>query len=384
MTHFDPSRCDLCGHAEATTFSMPIARSMRSDQVIQDRPLVKRVCTRCGLAREGTSLTNLDAVYADEYAVAPGDYVFYTPTGPRSRGEVFATWFVDAFGASPWLSAKRVLEIGAGSGAVMAPLQRRFPQARFEGLELCRASATAARTAGHEVHAVDVHDWNAGPYDIIYAVAVLEHVPSPTKFLARLRDLLAPGGLLFLTQPTQNVASYDILFNDHLHHFHSDHLIGYANKLGFCERRSVVGHELMPNFSLHVWQKAESPKSWSWSQPPAESSVANSFSDLADSFTRCDCQISTWLRDGRTLGVFGLSEVFALARTYTCLANVPIRCGLDDDPTRSRSLSFPVMSPEESVAFGVNAVVVAANKVWWPQIERRLGRLGLDLCPVLR
>ena len=266
----------------------------------------------------------------------------------------------------------------------MAPLQKRFPQARFEGLELCRGSAAAARSAGHEVHAVDVHDWDEGPYDIIYAVAVLEHVPSPTEFLTRLRELLVPGGLLLLTQPTQDVASCDILFNDHLHHFHSDHMRGYASKLGFRERDCVVGHELMPNFSLHSWQKVASPKALEWNQPAAESKVARSFADLADSFAQCDSQIEAWLRGGRTLGVFGLSETFALARTYTRLGSVPIRCGLDDDPTRSRSLPFPVVTPEQSASFGIDAVIVAANKVWLPQIEPRLRRLGLDLCPVLR
>lgn len=327
---------------------------------------------------------NLDAVYADEYTVAPADYVFYTPAGPRLRGEVFATWLVDAFGSSPWLSAKRVLEVGAGAGAVMAPLQKRFPQACFSGLELCQASAAAARTAGHDVHAVDVHDWNDGLYDIIYAVAVLEHVPSPTEFLARLRELLAPGGLLFLTQPTQDVPSYDILFNDHLHHFRSDHLSGYATKLGFRECGCVVGHELMPNFSLHAWKKIASPEPWDWDQSAGDSSVARSFTDLVDSFARCNQQIDDWLRDGRTLGVFGLNEVFSLAQTYTCLANVPIRCGLDDNPTRKRPLAFPVVAPEESTAFGIDAVVVSANKVWWPQIEPRLRRLGLELCPVVR
>ncbi len=385
MATFDPERCDLCGAAEATRLAMPSAHSLRSDQVTLLRPLVKRVCSRCGLTREGASVPMLDAMYADEYAIAPADYVFYSANGPRKRSEVFASWFVDAFGDSAWMPTKRVLEIGAGAGAVMAALGERFPGNRYEGIELCRSSAEAARAAGHAVRAVDVRDWTGGPYDIIYAIAVLEHVPSPTAFLSRLRDLLAPDGRLFLTQPTQDVASYDVLFTDHLHHFGGDHLRAYARKTGFHERGAVVGHELMPNFSLHCWLATAAPRNWDWTGHPGASTVAKSFADLTKSFARFDEQLEIWMNANFALGVFGLNEVYALARAYTSLAAATIRCGLDDDPAKAkyRSLGFPVVAPEDAARIGIDAVVIAANKVWLPRIEPRLRRLGLATCPVL-
>jgi 2-polyprenyl-3-methyl-5-hydroxy-6-metoxy-1,4-benzoquinol methylase len=385
VTKFDPKTCDLCGDKEAQTLALASPSSMRSDHVIERRPLVKRICARCGLAREGAAPVDLDAMYSEEYKVAPADYIFYSSTGPQRRSDVFARWLVDAFGREKWASSRRVLEVGAGEGAVMAALGREFPHCSLEGLELCESSAQAARSAGLPVHSVTVENWDADPYDAIYSIAVLEHVPSPTAFLQRLRTLLKPEGLLYLAQPTQDVPSYDILFNDHLHHFGSEHLRSYAHKTGFRQVGCVIGHDLMPNFSLHCWQVTNADRRQAWQSPKGDSKVAETFAALASSFARFDDTLAAWSRQGRSIGVFGLNEVFALARTYTQLESTPLRCGLADDydNPRYRDFGFPVVLPENAPVQGIDAVVLAANRVWLPQVEARLRPLGLDSFPVL-
>jgi len=364
---------------------MPSAFSMRSDQIIQAGPLVKLRCACCGLTREGRAHVELESMYRNEYTVAPADYIFYADTGPRRRSEVFTRWMIEAFGAGKWSAGRRVLEVGAGSGAVLAAFGREFPSCRFEGLELCQSSAQTARASGLAVHATPVEEWNRGPYDVIYSIGVLEHVPSPTSFLRRLRTLLKSQGYLFLAQPTQDVASYDILFNDHLHHFGSDHLRQYARKTGFREIGFVVGHDLMPNFSLHCWQATTAEPDWTWHGPPGFSTVVDSFAELQSSFTRLDGTLEGWNRAGRRIGVFGLNEVFALARTYTQLSAIPLRCGLDDDPGKEkyRNLGFPVVIPEHALHQEIDAVVLATNRIWVPQVESRLHSLGLETCTVL-
>lgn len=385
MTTFDSEFCDLCGTSESTRLTMPSAFAMRSDQIVQAGPLVKLHCACCGLAREGRARADLASMYRDEYAVAPADYIFYAETGPRRRSEVFTRWMIDAFGAGKWPAGGRILEVGAGAGAVMAAFGREFPSCRFEGLELCQSSAQAARASGLEVQATPVEEWDAGPYDAIYAIGVLEHVPSPTAFLMRLRTLLKSDGHLFLAQPTQDVCSYDILFNDHLHHFGSEHLRQYARKTGFREIGFIVGHDLMPNFSLHCWQATAAQPDWTWHGPPGFSMIVDSFAELSGSFARLDATLEDWNRTGRTIGVFGLNEVFSLARTYTQLSTVPITCGLDDDPGKEkyRRLGFPVVVPEQARQQEIDAVVLATNRIWVPRVKSRLRRMGLETCTVL-
>jgi 2-polyprenyl-3-methyl-5-hydroxy-6-metoxy-1,4-benzoquinol methylase len=155
-------------------------------------------------------------------------------------------------GAHRWQQANRCLEVGAGSGLLLREFIRRFPDKTFEGIELNRAAAKLAREHGLPVYQGETDSIDAGQFDLIYSVAVLEHVVSPAGFTSELRRLLKPEGLLFLCQPTQDVPSYDIFFIDHLYHFGSQHLYQYARKGGFRELGFITGHPWMPNYSLHL------------------------------------------------------------------------------------------------------------------------------------
>jgi SAM-dependent methyltransferase len=372
--------CDLCGSASATVLlDRPTGPALRSDRVPVPERLRKVRCTCCGLVR-GTRV-GAAGVYEDEYAVADPDYVFHTPRGPVRRSAAFADWLVSLCGAHRWAHAARVLEVGAGAGAVLGALADRFPDGRFEGVELSRRSVAEARRLGRDVRAGGPEDASAGTFDLVYSIAVLEHVPSPTEFLAALRRRLRPGGLLVLSQPTQDVPGYDVFFVDHLHHFSTPHVRAYARKGGFRELGFVVGHEWMPNFSAHLFQAEDVKGDPVWCGPPAAGCerAAEVSADLA----RLDVTLSQ-LGD-RRVAVFGLNEVYALARAYSALGRFPIHCGLadrPDDPIHGRH-PFPVVAPEAAPGLGVRDVVLAVNTVYYPQLRARLGSLGVAVHPVL-
>jgi 2-polyprenyl-3-methyl-5-hydroxy-6-metoxy-1,4-benzoquinol methylase len=390
MSNSLPSeRCDLCGSTDYThQLELTTGRAMRSDRGVVPSNLSKLRCSRCGLVRSGQQFDQraLQAYYADSYtlSVQPEHY-FYTRQGQVSRSSVLCNWLVDSMGAYRWQSASRCLEIGAGAGLLLQEFMQRFPGQRFEGVELNQAAVAQAQQHGLPVLQRTMDDLEPNRYDIVYSVAVIEHVPSPTEFLTTIRSQLKPGGWLFLCQPTQDVASYDLFFFDHLHHFGSEHLRQYARKCGFSEYGLVVGHELMPNFSLHLWRASDEASSFEWHGPAAETTCAATARQVMANMAGLDTLMSDLAQRRRRVAAFGLNEVYWLARAYSSLGDFPLVCGLDDAPDRPEyaRLEFPVLTPEACVSLQVQDVLLTMNKIYYPQALSRLAQLGLRGHPVL-
>ena len=381
--------CDLCGSGDySRLLQISAGRSMRSDRRVIDCNLEKYFCNRCGLVRGGDLFNsqNLQDYYSDEYTLSEqsAEYFFHTPQGSISRSSIFCEWIV-SMGAHRWEPAMRCLEVGAGSGLLLREFIRRFPDKTFKGIELNRAAVMRAQRRGLPVQQGEPLSLDEGEFDLIYSIAVLEHVASPTKFISDLRRLLKPRGLLFLCQPTQDVPSYDVFFIDHLHHFGSEHLHQYARKGGFRELGFVVGHQWMPNYSLHLWQSVEPPTEFAWAGPPGYTTCAQTGREVMADMARLDRLLVELSEQRRRVAVFGLNEVYWLARAYSGLGDFPVVCGLDDEPDKAdyATLGFPVLVPENCLALGIQDVILTMNRVYYGQARERLSRLGLNVHGVL-
>ena len=278
-----------------------------------------------------------------------------------------------------------MLEVGAGAGFLLAEISARYPDAIVEGFELNDVAARAARTRGFHVTGGSVEALDPCTYDLVIALAVLEHVPSPTDFLTHLHRVLKPGGHLVLVQPTQDVESYDVLFVDHLHHFGTRHLAAYGERCVFVERLSQIAYECMPNFSLHVWATARVAFQWSWSGPPVRTTCATTAARIMQDMVTFDHTAAGLTAAGRPFAVFGLHEVFALVRAYASTPESRITCGLTESPDDPdlQTCPFPVLKPEECGQMAVQDVFLTMNKIYYPMASERLGRLGLTSHPVL-
>lgn len=379
--------CDLCGAVESRVLATPATpRAMQSDRTIVPTSLAKVECMVCGLVRDADPHGRHDDYYTSAYRLDRGDHVFYTASGPMVRSALLADW-VERLLAQGVVdpSRARVLEVGASRGFLVTELATRWPRATVRGIELGVAAAAEAVARGAAVVTGETSQLPAGEQDIVIAVAVLEHVPSPSAFLGELARLIRPGGHLVLIQPTQDVPSYDVFFVDHLFHFGTPHIEALASQRGFRTRWTDVGFDFMPNFSGHLCEADGERSPRTWSGPPAATTCAATLRSVMADLSRAVRRAAELRAAGRLFGVFGLHEVFALVQAYSSLAELGITVGLTDDPGNPEysDLGCPVARPEDCAAYGVRDVFLTMNRVHYPHAIRRLAALGVHALPVL-
>jgi ubiquinone/menaquinone biosynthesis C-methylase UbiE len=96
---------------------------------------------------------------------------------------------------------ERVLDVGCGAGAALAPAAR--VAASAVGVELSPAMAERARAAapGAEVRVGDASrlDFDDGSFDVVLSAFTVFFMPDPTAALEEWRRVLAPGGRIVLS-----------------------------------------------------------------------------------------------------------------------------------------------------------------------------------------
>jgi SAM-dependent methyltransferase len=98
---------------------------------------------------------------------------------------------------------RSVLDVGCGTGAFLAYVEKEMPGCEREGIEIDpeRAQPSRERTPGVKIHESDASEALAsgsGPFDLITLWDVFEHVPAPAALLAQLAECLAPGGIIHI------------------------------------------------------------------------------------------------------------------------------------------------------------------------------------------
>jgi protein O-GlcNAc transferase len=121
--------------------------------------------------------------------------------GHDIEGQRFA-WarVLDAVGALGARPGGRWLDVGFGSGALLTTAAEYGYE--VAGIDLREENVRLMREAGYDVHAVELSAFRpAEPFDVVSMADVLEHLPFPKRALREARELLRPGGLLFLSMP---------------------------------------------------------------------------------------------------------------------------------------------------------------------------------------
>ena len=144
-----------------------------------------------------------------------------------------------------WLTcdkSAKILDFGCGPASFIAMLRDEFGFQNVEGLELNQRSADIAeRSYGIKLTPTPEQLKHKGAYDVIILFEVIEHLTDPAGVVSLCRDLLAPGGQIFITTPSvRNIPGR--FFPSHCGHytgpshvslFTEDAMNGLLSRFGF-------------------------------------------------------------------------------------------------------------------------------------------------------
>ncbi len=113
------------------------------------------------------------------------------------------------------LAGKRVLDVGCGGGILAESMAIRG--ARVTGIDLAEASLSTARLHLLEssaevdyrlISAESLAEQEAGEYDVVTCMEMLEHVPDPSSIVSACAKLAKPDGDIFFSTINRNPKSF--------------------------------------------------------------------------------------------------------------------------------------------------------------------------------
>ncbi|WP_404474858.1 bifunctional 2-polyprenyl-6-hydroxyphenol methylase/3-demethylubiquinol 3-O-methyltransferase UbiG [Vreelandella venusta] len=122
---------------------------------------------------------------------------------------------LDFIDARAGLAGKRVLDVGCGGGILSESMAHRG--AKVTGIDLGEAPLGVARLHAEEsgveidyrnISVEALADQQAGSFDIVTCMEMLEHVPDPASVIQACSRLVRPGGYVFFSTLNRTPKSY--------------------------------------------------------------------------------------------------------------------------------------------------------------------------------
>ena len=320
-------------------------------------------------------LAEIGEIYRDyemyHQSAANDQAVFDPVTGkPMGRCEVLAKRLLEP-GLLP--ANGSLLDVGAGSGAMLAAFAAASPGWRLFGLDLDDRKEPALRAIPRFERLYTVPpEQVAQQFDLITLIHSLEHFPDPVAMLRSLRGLVARGGRLFVQVNNAERTPFDLVVADHLCHFTPQSLACLVARSGLGVgdvRTDWVNKEL--SLLASDARQAANPKCEN-----AATATARVRRDVDWLAGMLEHARTTSARVGRgRFGMFGTSVAATWLASGLCEA---IDFYVDEDPARrGRShLGRPILAPDQ-VAPGATVYLAFIGDIA-ARIAQRLGHLALD------
>jgi SAM-dependent methyltransferase len=304
------------------------------------------VCERCGLVQkiaDADWLRETSEIYRDYemyYQSGSTDQPVFDPVSGRPRGRCEAV-SARLREARHLPGSGKLLDVGAGAGAMLAAFSGAFPGWRLFGLDLDTRKADALiKIPRFERLFTQPPEQLGEEFDLITLVHSLEHFPDPLAMLGKLRACLSARGRLFVQVNNVERTPFDLVVADHLCHFSPATLGGIVARAG-------MGVELMKD----DWVAKEISLLASRGAAAGTAPVENSAAAIA----RTEAEAAWLVRlfaDARVAASGGRFGIFGTSIAATWLASGlgnAVDFFVDEDTARQgrTHLSRPVLAPSQ-------------------------------------
>jgi 2-polyprenyl-3-methyl-5-hydroxy-6-metoxy-1,4-benzoquinol methylase len=349
------------------------------------------VCNRCGFvyADPAASQSDYDHFYCEWSKYDDSETSTGSGLSPYDAARLAAT-ASDIARALPSRAAS-ILDAGCATGGLLTAL-RDEGFASVAGLDPSPRCASACRERGFEAYIGSIASapQNMPKFDCVVFSHVLEHVYDIPSFFTAARELLSPGGYLYLETPDATryddylYAPFQEFNTEHINHFSARGLENAARRYGF--QRVVVEQKLLQTAADTIY--------------PAVFGLFRDCGQAADERVVCDqelpSRIDGYIRHSAELMekinhhlasrlanvdrviVWGAGQLAMKLLSLPCLAQVQVRALVDNNPIlRGKTLAgAPVVSPKEIA--GTREPIVIATLLHADEIRAQIRRLGLQ------
>lgn len=350
------------------------------------------VCRRCGFvyADPAATQSDYDRFYSDwskydDSATATGSGV---STYDAAR---LATTAADIERALPSRAAT-ILDAGCATGGLLTALRERGFTA-VAGLDPSPRCAAACRDRGFEAYVGSIASAPAHmpKFDCVVLSHVLEHVYDIPAFFAAARNLLAPGGYLYLETPDASryddylYAPFQEFNTEHINHFSPRTLENTAQHFGFrsvlVERKVMrTAADTLYPATFGMFRDHEAPD-----QHPLvcdqelPSRIAAYIQHSTEQMQSINHHLSGALADMQRVILWGAGQLTMKLLALPSLSRIQVQAIIDSNPTlRGKKLrGAPVIGPQEISGTAESSAIVIATLLHAGEIMAQIRGMGL-------
>src|SRR5262249_38474167 len=182
-----------------------------------------------------------------------------------------------------------LLDVGCGSGGVLAALRARFPQLRVEAGDALREALDCARRRLPDVSFVQIDVGRLpydGEFDVACAFDVIEHLDDDEHALGEMHRACRVGGGVIITVP-QHPFLWSAVddYSRHRRRYSRRELVGKLRRAGFTvERATSFLTLLLPALVAARWQKRDAASL----DPGAELRIGSALNSVLDAVCRVE------------------------------------------------------------------------------------------------